>query len=210
MEFLGPTANDLDNVRALNRAYLALLRSSNGAASSSAPRLTARQAERLAGSPFLLFSLREHDARFWQDLLADPPQGDLVDSPQPPSRQLGELQAAGLAFLWQLVRRSPYAARVISGAPLGWCEQLESTTLVGLLERAAMRQIAVPRFDSGKAVWHELPGSGTSAMRLLRSSAHMRALQSMLTVRPDSDTGQVRAAACAMSGVAERGGPTKV
>lgn len=210
MEFLGPTANDLDNVRALNRAYLALLRSSSGTGTSTGRTLTPRQAKRLAASPFLLFSLREHDANFWATLLADALQGDLVDCPEPPSRELGELQAAGLAFLWQLVRRSPYAARVISGAPLGWCEQLESTTLVDLLARASSREIALPRFDSAATVWQQLPGRGSSAMRSLRSSAHMRALQSMLTVRPAADTGRLRAAACALGRVAERGGPSKV
>ena len=43
MEFLGPSDNDIDNVRALNRGYLELLRSQPGGA-----RMTAAQAERLA------------------------------------------------------------------------------------------------------------------------------------------------------------------
>ena len=113
MEFLGPSDHDIDNVRSLNRGYLELLRSQPGGA-----RMTAAQAERLARSPFLLFTLREHDERIWESLRVAPAQSDLVDDPLPPPRDVVRVQAAGLAFLWQLARCNPYAARAVSGATL--------------------------------------------------------------------------------------------
>ena len=205
MEFLGPSVNDIDNVRALNRGYLELLRSQPGGA-----RMTAAQAECLALSPFLLFTLREHDERLWDSLRVAPAQPDLVDDPLPPSRDVVRVQAAGLAFLWHLARRNPYAARVVSGATLRWCERLAATTLLRLLDWAATRELIAPRFDRGATVWRELLGSGAGAARMLRSSTHMRALQDLLTMQPEVEANRMRAAACAMPRVAARGGVPKV
>ena len=205
MEFLGPSDNDIENVRALNRGYLELLRSQPGGA-----RMTAAQAERLALSPFLLFTLREDDERIWESLRVAPTQPDLVDDPLPPPGDVVRVQAAGLAFLWQLARRNPYAARAISGATLRWCEQLAATTLLRLLDWAATRELITPRFDRGATVWQELLGSGAGAARMLRSSTHMRALQDLLTMRPEGETNRMRAAACSMPRIAARSSVPKV
>ena len=64
MEYEGLCRDDLDNVHALNRAWLEL----DGSAEQ---RLSVRRLERLAATPFLLFSFRERDDRYWTRLLQD-------------------------------------------------------------------------------------------------------------------------------------------
>ena len=136
MEYEGLTPDDLANVRALNRAWL---------------RSTGRD-ERLAAAPFLLFSLREHDAELWERLLAEGAQHELFATQPTAGGKPSGLQAAGLAFLWELSRRNPYVARIIGGAPLDWCQRIAAETLVRLLDCTGYRELIEPRFPDGAAV----------------------------------------------------------
>ena len=200
MEYEGITGDDLANVHALNRAWLEVQQDEQ----QGVRRLTIRQLDRLSGAPFLLFSLREQDERWWQLLLGDGPQRDLLDSQPPVSSELLALQSAALAFLWELARRNPYVARIIGGAPLHWCEQVASATLVRLLESAAGRQMIEPRFDDTSFSQQRQLRRGGSARQELRVFAQIGALQAMLTSIDVFPYRRVPAAACSMPRTAQQ------
>jgi hypothetical protein len=175
MEYQGVNVDDLANVRALNRTWL---------------RLTGRN-ERLAAAPFLLFSFRESDTKLWERLLGEPDQADLfIPGPNVPEGQRN-LQVNGLAFLWELSRRNPYVARVVSGAPPGWCEQLSSETLVRVLVCARRYDLVSRRFPVDAPVYQHC-------------SAHMATLQLMLTGIDRAAAGRLPAAACRMAAPARQ------
>ena len=200
MEYEGLTQDDLANVCALNRAWLRL-RSQD---SNGLPRLSGKRLERLASAPFLLFSLREHDDQWWRSLLDGGPQQDLLEERPIKASNLIALQSAGLAFLWALARRNPYVARLVSGAPLSWCEQIASGTMVQVLECGARCQIIEPRFDDASALYKRLWHRGGSALQELRVFAQIGALQAMLTSRELVPYRRMPAAACRMPQPAQR------
>ncbi len=205
MDYQGPTAEDLRNIRALNIAFL---RASNAGDCSlvngdSRVPLTELTMRRLSAAPFLLFSFRERDADFWRGVLGDDPQEDLLQ--RAPTERLRELQVAGLGFLWQLSRRNPYVARLVCGAPSNWCESVASLTLVSLISRAAGRgDLTVPRFDAGDHVAHRLLQSGGSARPRLQHMSQQFALQAMLTRGPTLQYDKLPAAACRLPDAAKR------
>ena len=180
MEYEGLTRDDLANVRALNRAWLRC----RGGGDVVAQSLTARRLERLAAAPCLLFSLREQDDSWWNGLLEDRAQRDLLREPPRSNGGLRELQSTGLAFLWGLARRNPYAVRIVSGAPSHWCEQIASATLMQLLDRSSCCDLIQPRFEN--------------ISKMHKSFAQIGALQSMLTTGQPARAGRLAAAACSM------------
>ncbi|MGI9248695.1 MAG: hypothetical protein ACR2QI_06740 [Woeseiaceae bacterium] len=210
MEYQGPTTDDLANISALNRSFLAAVSDvgTGGFGAIAERRYSELQLSRLAGAPFLLFSFREQEAEYWHRVLADDPQIDMVDSVGPPGEKIFQLQVAGLGFLWQLSRRNPYTARVVSGAPVSWCERLAGMTLVGLLDRAASRDDLVrARFPDEDAIWRRLLGNGISAKRQVRLTSHHCALQALLTRGQQTQYDRVPAAACNMQTPRQRQAP---
>lgn len=207
MDYQGPTAEDLRNIRALNGAFLRATNSGdcpldNGIASRP---LTEMQIRRLSEAPFLLFSFREQDAEFWKRVIADDPQEDLLQVALPPTERIHELQVAGLGFLWQLSRRNPYVARLACGGPAKWCESIARLTLVNLIRRAAGRgDLTLPRFDAGDHVGQRLLQSGSSARRQLQCMSQQFALQAMLTRGSALQYEELPAAACRFPGTAQR------
>ncbi len=198
MRYPGPTTDDLANVHALNRHYLNAVRSPGGIGLTvpGVRRLTPAQCTRLAETPFLLFSFRERDAELWRNVLGDGPQLELVPAADPPSETLRELCTAGLSFLWQLSRRNAYAARVVSGAPVSFCERLATSTLIDLLRRTAHRgDLLVPRYADEQAVWRQLLAGGASATRKIQTMSHQSALQRLLTVAELAQHAKLPAAA---------------
>ena len=199
MEYEGLTNDDLANIHALNRSFLKAVSgcAAGGFGEIARRRLTDSQLTRLAGAPFLLFSFREQDDDYWRRVLEDDAQIDLIDSGNPRDVKIGQLQVAGLSFLWQLVRRNPYAARIVSGAPVGWCDRLAGLTLVGLLQKAATRgDLLRMRFPEEAAVWRRLLENGTGSRRQARLASHHSALQALLTGAPESQYDRLSAAAC--------------
>lgn len=205
MDYRGPASADYANVRSLNRSFLCILRASGpGAAQREAlpstiePQLvglTDLQIERLSACPFLLPSFREGDVDYWRHLLADEPTGDLLA--EPPGDGLGRILTAGIAFLWQLARRNPFAVRLVAGASVTWCEQLAAANLVDLLHNAARRgDLLSPRFAGQAEPWSKLLGPGIGSGSAVRSAAHLSVLQSMLTAATPTGQRQLRAAAC--------------
>ena len=137
MEYEGLKSDDLANVRALNRAWLDISR----AGSRRLGELSPRRLDRIAAAPFLLFSLREQDLALWERLLAEDSQQELFRVNADLPGDLRRLQATALAFLWTLARRNPYVARLISDAPLYWCERIASATLVDVTAAATRQQL---------------------------------------------------------------------
>jgi hypothetical protein len=199
MDYEALRQDDLANVRALNAAWLDLV----PPVGLQTERI-ARQRARLAATRFLLFSLRESDDRLWVRLLGERRQLDLLAKPPGPGGRKAGLQATSLAFLWELSRRNPYVARLVSFAPVAWCELIASVTLVHLLEAAAGETIIGPRLTEGSPQYRRLLQRGGSALRETRRAAQIAAMQSLLTEGDVAEYGRQAAAACRMAGPARQ------
>ena len=201
MDFAGPDEADFANVRALNTAFLALARRGKlprTCLQDMDPELAHRlqvlsesQAGRLATTPFLLFSFRERDTRYWDQLLDNGRSRDLFATSGPNDDGLARLIAAGLGFAWQLAKRNPYAARIMVGASLHWCERIAERTFFRLLALASTRcDVLVLRFAGDSDLWSKLLDCGIARQDSVRLSSHLSALQTVLT-REQSEQRQV-------------------
>lgn len=210
MEYPGPARTDFLNVRSLNGEFLQWLGRRNVAAAPlnklptdlakrlAGLRLAERQ--RLAATPFLLFSFRERDDDFWSRLLRSSGTPDLLVAAAPSDDAEARLIAAGLGFVWQLARQNAYAARLICGASLHWCEQLAEKTLVDVMNVAAVSpNLLKLRETRNRPLWHKLLNSGIQAEREVRHAAHISALQCVLTAAQRSHA--VRPALAARAGL---------
>lgn len=222
MAFSGPELSDYENVVSLNKAWLGLLqrdtRLSGGLAGlpdslhRRITNLTAQQITRLAATPFLLFSFREGDDRYWTRVLQGNPERDLFAAAD--ADEVNTLVSASLGFIWQLARRNPYALRLICGATLYWTERIAEQTFFGLLE--AVRTTGdMPglRFVQQRELWRKLLDGGVSRAEITRHAAQMSALQVILTDPPDSRSESwplaARAARTPQMSVAEENDPTQ-
>lgn len=207
MQFSGPEPADLADVHSLNAAFLQGMRADLASqllheqlVPSLRPLirgLTELQIVRLASAPFLLLSLRENDNDYWNHLFDDDHNRDLF-SPRPAAaNEFCRISAAALAFLWQLVRHNAYAARLVCGASLDWCEQLASCSLFDVLQRAADRgDLLHLRRGHDENFWRRLLGAGLSSEHDVRNAAHLCALQIVLTESHIAASGRLPAAAC--------------
>ena len=190
MSFDGPVDRDFDNVASLNSAWLTMLGSERtllrGLDACPGPMqqrlidLTRSEIRRLAETPFLLFSFRERDDRYWDEILERKSEPGLFRSSG--SEPVDTLVAAALGFVWQLANRNPYSLRLICGATLYWCERIGELTFFGLLD--AVRNAGdVPLLRHGHhdSLWQKLLHEGVSADDETRRAAQMAALQSVLT-----------------------------
>jgi hypothetical protein len=206
MDFNGPEPADLVDVRCINIAFLEFLRGVDGEALRArlptrlrpvAAALTDRQVDRLAGVPFLLLTLNESDTGYWGRIRDELPVRDLFAASMGPADPLGQIVVATLGFQWQLARRNAYAARLISGASLNWCEQLASCTLLRVLQSAAELQgLIAPRQAAHKVLWARLLGAGLSSTENVRRAAHLSTLQIVLSPASATQGRRWRSAAC--------------
>lgn len=212
MEYSGPYRADLVDIEALNRAYLNELRKGAAgwerlpdSAGCRVRELTDREIGRVAGAPFLLLSVREHDGKFWEELLGEPGSGDLFATSGAVSISQRELLASALAYLWQLIRQNDYAARLVCGADSSWCEMLTSCPLVELLARSRHHSdILEPRLCDDSAFWPRLLNAGVSEARPVRQAALMTALQTMQMHAAPPAAPRLDAAACRIPAVGKR------
>ncbi len=192
MDFAGPEGSDYENVHSLNRAFLSLLVNSGQTATTvndmlpeqlqRLKALSRQQTDRLATTPFLLFSLRERDGNYWEHLLQASSERDLFAGSPDPADDYGRLLAAALGFVWQLARQNPYTARLICGASVHWCEQIAEQTIFRLLALAGLRSdVLIPRFGRDSELWSKLLVAGVARENDVRQSAQIAAFQSMLT-----------------------------
>ena len=180
MHYQGPSAADLDNIRALNRCFLDAF-AGYGRAGPLQSALSESQQVCLGNAPFLLFSFREGESDFWAQVLSQDRQMELVGTAPAPDGDTRDLQVAGLSFLWQLSRRNPYVVRLVSGAPVSWCERIAGFTLISLLDRTSYRSdLVVPRFRDQDHIWQRLLNGGISTQAGLRTMSHQCVLQMML------------------------------
>lgn len=209
MHYCGPDRADLANVFVLNAAFIAWQRTrphgstcDSGRSPEICERLAAlnlEQRERLARTPFLLMSLAEDDEVRWQSFFTEQQTRDLLRCVQIRDEAGSRLTAAGLGFLWQLAQRNPYAARLVSGASLAWCEQLAMCTLMDLFTRTLEDQtLLVPRMAGKAGLWDKLLTAGVSSRRHLRHAARVGALQTVLTNAPVRPHQALAAAAAKM------------
>lgn len=210
MDYQGPQAADLADVYSLNAAFLACFRAPGAAAGlllrRTSPALTerfaalhARQLARLARTPFLLLSFREYDDEYWDRLFRRDISHDLLAPLQQPSDDVAQITAAGMGFLWQLSKRNPYTARLVSGATLYWCERVAARTLMELLIRVIpCNHLLKPRLADNTNFWNKLLGAGVNPEREVRVAARLCALQTMLTQSPAARYRRLAAAACSM------------
>jgi hypothetical protein len=215
MVYHGPDQTDLANVFVLNRVFIDWQRTRSREESpqrSLAPEICTRlralnceQRERLARTPFLLMSLAEDDDARWQSMFTDRMTRDLLQSVEVPDEVASRLAAATLGFLWHLAQRNPYAARLVSGASLNWCEQLCACTLMDLYGRALEDQaLLAPRMADKTDLWNRLLTAGVSNRRHVRLAARVAAMQTMLTQGSARPYRTLAAAACKMPPVRTR------
>jgi hypothetical protein len=190
MAFSGPELSDYENVVSLNKAWLGLLQHDTrlrgglvGLPDSLHGRITnlsKSQIARLAATPFLLFSFREEDDRYWTRVLEGNPERDLFEATG--TDETDTLVSASLGFIWQLARRNPYTLRLICGATIYWAERIAEQTFFGLLEavRTAGDTPAI-RFVQQRELWRKLLDSGVCREEITRHAAQMSALQAILT-----------------------------
>jgi hypothetical protein len=206
MEYPGPQAADNRNDRSLNREFLMLLgtRTQEARLLRTLPRslalqltaLRTSQQERLADIPFLLFSFRERDDIYWDRLLAANGGADLFADARNVDDAQMRLIAAGLGFVWQLARQNPYAARLVCGASLHWCEQLAEKTLLEIVNVAASgADVLLLRTVGNAPLWHKLLKSGCSSEREVRHATHMSAMHCLLTAAHRGDAPRAAIAA---------------
>jgi hypothetical protein len=188
MEFEVPEESDYHNVRSLNRGFLELIRSS--AVEHRLPQslavqisvLSAPQRERLASTPYLLFSLRERDHQYWENLQTQRFERDLFDLAPSPVDDYGRLLSASLGFAWQLAQRNAYAARLIFGATQHWCELIGDMTFYRLLAVAGTRDdIIMLRYSGHHELWSKLLDAGVSRENQVREASQIATLQAGLT-----------------------------
>ena len=215
MDFQGPDAVDLDNVYSLNRAYLDGLNGPPAVAPGAPPgtagiveKLTAlslRKSTLLSQCPFLIYSLPEAADRRWARLFSDDVQPDLFDATSLSPEGVGGLAPATLGFLWELAKRNPYATRLVSGVSLDWCERLADSSPVRVFRFATGEAgLLSPRLPAHREFWSKLLGAGTSNDKEVRHSAHLTALQTVLTNPAAEHYQRLPAAACLMPTPARR------
>ncbi len=200
MHYQSPEPADLNDVFALNRAWLAALDDADCDMTAERDRclagLTAAQRERLAAVPLLLLSFHEADNSRWLDLFDSVGRADLFATSEARGDGAARVGAAGIAYLWQLARRNPYVARIVCGAPLSWCERLASCALAELIA-IVMRQPDMPalRFRDDAAMWDKLRTAAAGHDRASRRAAQLCCVHRALTRRQERAERQQRTAA---------------
>lgn len=203
MSLLPPDPDDLDNVRALNLRYLELVADGDLSLQCALPldlagairAFDAQQRARLAASPFLLFVTGvDTDG---ERSRAVGRSADLFDPIPRPASPSARLHAAALGFLWELARRRPYAARVLSGLSADRCAMIAESTPVALFTEARVGADALALRAGDDAVfWRRLVAAAQSDDPSVAEAARIAALQTALA-RTAAGV-QLPAAACSM------------
>jgi hypothetical protein len=195
MTYDGPTQSDYANVSALNREFLRLVRLQpelfrlSKEQRSQLPRLGRQQAERLAATPFLLFTISENDDLAWTELCRGDPNSDLFRNGGAHNAGIRNLLGTTVSFLWQLAQQNPYAIRLISSAGAAWCELVTGMTCFELVTLARQRGDLLALRQAGSTdIWSKLLHDGVRAERAVRKSAHIAVLQTLLTRYPVTET----------------------
>lgn len=176
MQYPCPEAADFVNVHALNAEFIAIsLRCGERAELEG---MSSQALERIAGVPFLLFSLQHDKADVWQRLFDGTP--DLADRAQPLSEEWAPLAAGTLAFLWSLARRDRHSARLFSGCSATWCATLSQRRLICVTNRMLQTGVRPTiRVDPESDAWKVLLSVGVSSDQKLRDAAAIGLFQAL-------------------------------
>lgn len=214
MEYQGPEPADLANVEALNEAFLQWLRTrkagvviADDAVAALADSLAGMkdcEIGRLSRTPFLLMSANDEDERYWRQVFASNPHTDLLDAEYRPDGVESSLLMATLGFLWHVAKRNPYAARLVSGTSVEWCDQLAALPLVALYEQIGRCSPLRPRLAHDGDFWRKLLGPGISSRKDVRLAARISAMQMVLTGSAMKTRRPLAAAACSLPTVSMR------
>jgi hypothetical protein len=128
----------------------------------------------LARCPFLLFRI-----------VATPAPASIADAAGGARGHPGaerELARLALSFLWQLARANPFAARVVSGTPARWCDELATLSIVRLIETATTCDIELqPRLATVPGFWRDLLGASGPRPPLRREAIGVAGLQLIMS-----------------------------
>ena len=203
MFYDGPTQTDYVNIHSLNREFIKVMRSCpdrfllDSLLASRLAALGRQQLERLAATPFLLFSVSEQNEIAWQEICRDDPNSDLFENSSGSNAEIGNLLAATMGFLWQLAQQNPYSVRMICGGSPAWCELISAMTYFELVSLARNRgELLVLRQAPHADIWSKLLLDGVRAERQIRSAAHIAALQTLLTCQSNVTPASWPLAAC--------------
>lgn len=190
MSYPSPKQSDLDDVAALNQAFLDELAKDQ----FGNPALKDRQIrQRLADCPCLLYRLAGHDPAYWQRLFER--RHDLLDAARPTAARWNHLVSATLGFLWHLGRRDPHAARLFSGESHAWFAALSSMQLVHLTHGALASGLEPElRYADDDPLWFSLLAAAAKDNRRELEMIAMRSLHLALAAREESLP--ARSAAC--------------
>jgi hypothetical protein len=207
MHYPSPRDIDFHEVAELNRAFLRLL-----ASEAEAGRLLADVAVeirtrlcnlddeamvRLADAPFLLFSLREGDGDYWDEVHNDAASYDLFTDEVPECSDRTRLIAAALGYVWQMARQNPYTLRLVCCASLYWCERIAEQPIMNVINRATARNDLIGlRAADNTCLWRKLLSGGVDRRRSVRAATQHSVLQNLL-IRPSTGSGERwKSAAC--------------
>jgi len=203
MFYAGPRQSDYVNIHALNREFLRLLQIHPvqfGLDALHQRRLAAlgrQQLEHLAATPFLLFTIREHDELTWRAICRADPNTDLFQGVAANNAGISNLLATSVGFLWQLAQQNRYAVRLICGASSAWCEMITAVTYFELLTLTRNRDdLLVLRQARNVDIWSKLLTEGVRTEQQVRSAAHIAVLQTLLTGYPSAAAAVWQVAAC--------------
>jgi hypothetical protein len=207
MVYASPQIVDFNEVYVLNKSFLSVLSAETEARrllgtlpadlAGRLSTLTRPERRRLAAAPFLLFSLREDDDEYWDGICAGGAGRDLFDTAAAMSDDCSRLVAAALGYLSQMARQNPYTLRVISFAPLHWCERLAEEPLMHVINRSCRRADTLQIREPGNAeIWRKMLGAGLHRRNDIRSAAHHAVLQSLIILPRAGRPAAIRSAAC--------------
>ncbi|MDJ0758623.1 MAG: hypothetical protein QNJ19_04450 [Woeseiaceae bacterium] len=192
MQYPCPERTDLDEIRALNSAFL------NVCARAPMPDgVTARIAslnyperESLSDAPFLLFSLQEDQTSLWDRVFAAEP--DFLDEPTPP--EWVPITTAAVALVWHLAKRAPHDARLFAAISSSLSRRLVEHPLISVTHRALAVGISPrPRFAAQPGTWDILIEACSASDSDRMNTGAMIALQRLLLKSSETETERLAA-----------------
>ncbi len=179
MQYPCPERTDLDEIQALNSAFLTACARADTTddVSGRIASLSIPDREALSDTPFLLFTLQEDQASLWNRVFAAEP--DILDTPT--QTEWVPITTAAIAFLWHLAKRAPHDARLFAALSSTLSHRLAEHQLISVTHRALALGIRPrPRFSEHAGIWDILIDacSGPDSERL--SAGRMIAMQRLL------------------------------
>lgn len=187
MQYPCPARSDLDEIRALNSAFLsacAIAPAANNVTTRIASLQHTEQAS-LSRAPFLLFGLREDEPALWERVFGAEP--DFLDHPTDPVWI--PITTSAIAFLWHLAKRAPHDARLFAACSPSFCRRLAERRLISVTHRALAHGVRPePRFSNSPGIWEALIDAAKTPDSERQGVGRMVAMQRLLLTSSEVDT----------------------